>query len=250
MTTDPSIPENSAIRSSFAPTRWTLILRARGETPESKTALGELCEAYYQPVLLFLRREGRDEDAARELTQEFFARVLAGGGFDAADPQRGRFRSYLLGALKHFLADQRKHEAREKRGGGVAPESLDAPASVDASPSLQIHDATAPAPDAEFDRQWALTVMARGLEHLQQEFQREDKADQFETLKPWLVGEAAAISQADAARRLGLTEGAVKVAVHRLRKRFRESVRAEIAQTLRDPTLVDEELRHLVEALA
>lgn len=234
----------------FAPTRWTLILRARGESPESKTALSELCEAYYQPVLLFLQREGREEDAARELTQEFFARVLAGGGFDAADPQRGRFRSYLLGALKHFLADQRKHHAREKRGGGVAPESLDAPEPGDASLSRQIPDATAPAPDADFDRHWALTVMARGLDILQQEFQREEKADQFETLKPWLVGEAAGISQAEAARRLGLTEGAVKVAVHRLRKRFRESVRAEIAQTLRDRTLVDEELRHLVEALA
>lgn len=249
MTRDPAIPENRALRSSFAPTRWTLVLRARGETPESQTALADLCEAYYQPVLLFLRREGRDEDAARELTQEFFARVLAGGGFDAADPQRGRFRSYLLGALKHFLADQRKHEAREKRGGGLTPESLDAPAGMDPSPGLQVPDATPPPPEADFDRQWALTVMARGLEVLQQEFQREDRANQFETLKPWLVGESAAMSQADAARRLGLTEGAVKVAVHRLRKRFRESVRTEIAQTLRDSTLVDEELRHLVEAL-
>jgi RNA polymerase sigma-70 factor (ECF subfamily) len=175
--------------------------------------------------------------------------VLAGAGFDAADPQRGRFRSYLLGALKHFLADQRKHEAREKRGGGVPPESLDAPADADSSPGLQVPDATTSAPDTDFDRQWALTVMTRGLDVLQQESQREGKADQFETLKPWLGGESAAMSQADAARRLGLTEGAVKVAVHRLRKRFRESVRAEIAQTLRDPSLVDEELRHLVEAL-
>jgi RNA polymerase sigma-70 factor (ECF subfamily) len=249
LNTDPSSPENPAIRNSFAPTRWTLILRARGETPESKTALSELCEAYYQPVLLFLRREGRDEDAARELTQEFFARVLAGGGFEAADPQRGRFRSYLLGALKHFLADQRKHDAREKRGGGVASESLDATTKGDEASSLQVADTSTPPPEAFFDRQWALTVMARGLDVLQQEFRREDKGDQFETLKPWLVGEAAAMSQAEAARRLGLTEGAVKVAVHRLRKRFRESVRVEIAQTLRDPALVDEELRHLVEAL-
>jgi RNA polymerase sigma-70 factor (ECF subfamily) len=252
LTPDPSTPENAATHSPFAATRWTLVLRARGESPESKGALSELCAAYYPPVLLFLRREGRAEDVARELTQEFFARVLAGGGFDAADPQRGRFRSYLLGALKHFLADQRKHEAREKRGGGVTPESLDATANDDEAGSLQVADPSTPAPEACFDHQWALTVMARGLEALQQEFQREDKTDQFETLKPWLVGEAAGMSQAEAARRLNLTEGAVKVAVHRLRKRFRECIRAEIAQTLRDPApaLVDEELRHLVEALA
>lgn len=241
-----SAPDQTA--ANFAPTRWTLVQRSRGESPEARTALSELCETYYQPVLRFLRREGRDEDAASELTQEFFARILSDGAFEQADPERGRFRSYLLGALKHFLADQRKREHRLKRGGGTMPESLDA--STDTAPGWQVRDDSAPAPDADFDRQWALTVMARGLEVLQQEFQRDAKADQFETLKPWLMGEAVALSQADAARLLGLTEGAVKVAVHRLRKRFREAVRSEIAQTLRDPALVDEELRHLVEALA
>src|SRR4030095_14930648 len=101
-----------AASPGFAPTRWTLILRARGETPEARAALSELCEAYYAPVLRFLCREGRKEDEARELAQDFFARVLAGSGFDEADPERGRFRSYVLGALKHFLADRRKHEQR------------------------------------------------------------------------------------------------------------------------------------------
>lgn len=234
---------------AFAPTRWTLILRARGETPEARAALGELCEAYYQPVLRFLRREGRDEDAARELTQEFFARILARGAFDEATPERGKFRSYLLGALKHFLADHRKHEQRLKRGGGVVPESLDASAEGEQEP-LQVADTSAPAPEAFFDREWALAVMARALEVLQKEFTAADKADQFETLKPWLMGESSTMSQADAARRLGLSEGAVKVVIHRLRKRFRDAVRAEISQTLRDPSLVDEELRHLIEALS
>ncbi len=233
----------------FAPTRWTLILRARGETPEARAALGELCEAYYQPVLRFLRREGRDEDAARELTQEFFARILARGAFEEADPERGKFRSYLLGALKHFLADHRKHEQRLKRGGGVATESLDASPEGEQEP-IQVADASAPAPEAFFDREWALAVMARALEVLQKEFAVGGKADQFETLKPWLMGESAAMSQADAARQLGLSEGAVKVVIHRLRKRFRDAVRTEIAQTLRDPSLVDEELRHLIEALS
>lgn len=234
---------------AFAPTRWTLILRARGETPEARAALGELCEAYYQPVLRFLRREGRDEDAARELTQEFFARILARGAFEEADPERGKFRSYLLGALKHFLADHRKHEQRLKRGGGVAAESLDAASEGEQDP-IQVADASIAAPEAFFDREWALAVMARALEVLQKEFTDGAKADQFETLKPWLMGESAAMSQADAARQLGLSEGAVKVVIHRLRKRFRDAVRAEISQTLRDPSLVDEELRHLIEALS
>ena len=236
---------------AFAPTRWTLILRARGETPDARAALSELCEAYYQPVLRFLRREGREEDAARELTQEFFARVLGGGGFDEADPKRGRFRSYLLGALKHFLADQRKRDQRLKRGGGVTAESLDAPATDDEQASLQIADTSLPAPEAFFDREWALAVIDRALVVIENEFAAA-KGEQFHTLKPWLMGEAPSMSQADAARRLGLSEGAMKVVIHRLRKRFRDAVRAEISQTLREPApaLVDEELRHLIEALS
>lgn len=234
----------------FAPTRWTLVVRARGETPEARAALGELCEAYYQPVLRFLRREGRDEDAARELTQDFFARILARGALGEADPERGRFRSYLLGALKHFLADHRKHEQRLKRGGGVIPESLDA-ASVEGGPEpLQVADVSVPAPESAFDREWALAVMARALDVLEKEFAGAGKGGQFETLKAWLAGESPSMSQADAARRLGMSEGAVKVVIHRLRKRFRDAVRAEIAQTLREPAQVDEELRHLIEALA
>lgn len=233
----------------FAPTRWTLVLRARGESAESRTALSELCDAYYQPVLRFLRREGRDEDSARELAHDFFQRVLAGGGFDGADPERGRFRSYLLGALKHFLADDRARAQRLKRGGGATLESLDAPAGTDTSPSLEVASPADPNADARFDREWALTLMARALAVLQQEFAAAGKADQFEILKPWLMGETASHSQAEAARRLDLSEGAVKVTIHRLRKRFREAVRAEIAQTLREPALVDEELRHLIEAL-
>ena len=237
--------------SFFAPTRWTLILRARGETSEARAALSELCEAYYEPVLRFLRREGRQEDVARELTQEFFARVLAhGGGFDEADPERGRFRSFLLGALKHFLADQRKRQHRLKRGGGAPVESLDAPGADEESGPLQIADTTIPAPEAFFDREWALTVVGRAMTVLEQEFAASGKAEQFDTLKPWLMGEAPSMFQANAAQRLGLSEGAVKVVIHRLRKRFRDLVRSEISQTLHDPSLLDEELRHLIAALS
>lgn len=241
----------SGVSPVFAPTRWTLILRARGETPEARTALGELCDAYYEPVLRFLRREGRHEDAARDLAQEFFARVLAGGAFDGADPERGRFRSYLLGALKHFLADHRKREHRIKRGGESVTESIeDLAAPADDTPGVELPDPAGPSPEALFDREWALAVMGRSLDRLRAEFVQEAKVAQFDALKPWLMGEAPSLSQAEAARVLGATEGAVKVMIHRLRKRFRDSIRTEIAQTLRDPSLVDEELRHLIEALA
>lgn len=237
--------------SPFAPTRWTLVLRARGATPEARAALSELCEAYYQAVFGFLRREGRAEDAARELAQEFFTRLLQRGEVGNADPARGRFRSYLLGALKHFLADQRDRERREKRGGGAAPESLDAPApGHDTAPGLQVADPSAVVSDSQFDRQWALTVMARALESIAAEFQAEGRLEHFNLLKPWLAGDTAELDQAHVAAQLGMGESAVKVAIHRLRKRFRETIRTEVSQTVPADADVDEELRYLVEVLA
>jgi DNA-directed RNA polymerase specialized sigma24 family protein len=233
---------------AFVATRWTLVLRARGDTPEARAALGELCEAYWMPVFRFLRREGRDEDAARELTQEFFARLLAGPGLAGADADRGRFRSFLLGALKHFLGDWRDHQLAAKRGGGQVPEPLLAP--TDTSPGL---DVAAPAGSilmTYFDRQWAYTVMERALSAVEREFADSGSRQQFEMLKPWLVGDSTLLSQASVARQMALSEGAVKVAVHRLRKRFRQLVRAEVAQTVPAAADVDEELRYLVEVLA
>jgi len=235
---------------AFAPTHWTLVLRARGDSPEAQAALSALCEAYWPPVFRFLRREGHDEDSARELVQEFFARLLAGGRLDAVDPARGRFRSFLLGAVKHFLADMREREQRQKRGGGLVPESLNAAEGTDTAPGLQIEDSSARPADEIFDREWALTVMARALTALHHAMVADGKGEQFDILKPWLMGETGVGSQAEAAVKLGLTEGAVKVAVHRLRKRFRELVRSDIAQTVGDPALVQEELRYLVEVLS
>ena len=237
---------------NFASTRWTLVLRARGDSAEAQKALGELCTAYWQPVFRFLRSEGRDEENARDLTQEFFARLLARDRLAAVEPGRGRFRSYLLGAVKHFLADRREHERRLKRGGGVVPESLDATLNSQQATAtgLQVADPAALPPDSYFDREWALAVMDRAVSAAQQEFISQGKAEEFDVLKLWLVGEAQALSQADAAVKLGLSEGAVKVAVHRLRKRFRELVRAELAQTVFSPAEVGEELRYLVEVLS
>ena len=243
----------SAAPSAFAPTRWTLVLAARGETPAAKAALGELCAAYYQPVFRFFRAGGRDEDAARELTQEFFARLLARDGVAGATPERGRFRSFLLGAAKHFLADRRDRERAAKRGGGLTPEPFHPVGSgqdTETGAGLQIADAAAELPDRHFDRQWAFALMDRALNALAAGLAADGKAAHFTTLKPWLVGDTAALSQAEAARTLGLGEGAVKVAIHRLRKRFRECVRQEISQTIPATEDVDTELRYLVEVLA
>jgi RNA polymerase sigma-70 factor (ECF subfamily) len=233
--------------SVFSPTRWTLVLRARGDTPEARAALAELSEAYYQPVLRFLRSEGRDEDSARELAQEFFARLLQRGELGEVDPARGRFRAYLLGAVKHFLADRRDRQRRLKRGGGRPDESLEAMAEQGA---VEAADGGAAVPDTYFDRQWALIVMERALKSVEADFQRSGKEEQFCVLKVWLVGESPALSQTEAALKLGLSEGAVKVAVHRLRRRFRDCVRAEIAQTVAQGEDVDAELRYLVDVLA
>jgi RNA polymerase sigma factor (sigma-70 family) len=243
-------PEAAPNSPGFVPTRWTQVLRARGDSAAGRQALAELCESYWGPVFRFLRSEGRDEETARELTQEFFARVLERGGLGGAEPERGRFRSYLLGAVKHFLADRRDREHRLKRGGGSVPQSLDAGGGTTTAVALQVADPTALPPDSTFDRAWALALMERTFSALQREFADAGKTTHFEVLKPWLEGESAGLSQADAAVRLGLNEGAVKVAIHRLRKRFREVIRAELAQTVDSPAEVDEELRYLVEVLA
>ena len=244
-------PASALRRSDFAPTRWTLVARSRGETPEARAALSELCDAYYNPVLAFLRKERRTDDDARDLAQDFFARILGGSGFAGADQERGRFRSYVLGALKHFLAEARLKAQRQKRGGGIAPESLNAATenSEGEASELQIADPTTVSPDASFDREWALEVMRRSLAVLETEMSAKGKKDQFDLLKPWLAGDVST-PQADAARTLRMTESAVKVTIHRLRKRFGELVRAEISQTLRDPAQADEELAHLIAALS
>ena len=232
---------SSEVRSAaFADTRWTLVARASGSDTAAQSALSDLCAAYYAPVNAFLRAEGRTEDAARELAHEFFARVLAGGTLAGADPARGRFRSYLLGALKHFLVDHRAHAHREKRGGGIAPEPLDTGTSA-GQPLPAARD-----DDRVFDRLWALTLIARALEVVGGELRDAGKGAHFDALQPWLTGESPALSQANAAQQLGMSEGAVKVAIHRLRQRLRETVKAEIAQTVHDSAEVDDELRHLL----
>lgn len=192
----------------------------------------------------------RDEDTARDLAQEFFARLLAKGGLGTVDPGKGRFRSFLLGAVKHFLAHQHEHASAAKRGGGEKPLSLEAGTGTDTSTELQIPDPAAGVSDTFFDRQWALTIVQRAVNALAQEFTVDEKTEQFKVLKPWLLGEVEGLNQAEAARQLGISEGAVKVAVHRLRKRFRELVKNEIANTVQAAGEVQEELRYLLEVLS
>jgi DNA-directed RNA polymerase specialized sigma24 family protein len=235
--------------STFTATRWTLVIKAQGDSPESRLALSELCAAYWNPVFLFLRREGRSDDLSRDLTQEFFARILARGGIGNPDPAKGRFRSYLLGALKHFLSDQRRLAGRLKRAGDAATDSLDAPP-TDGSPPPQFPDPSAAFADKWFDREWALAIMDRSLSAVQSSFEQAGKGPQFEALKPWLVGDSENLSQSDAAASLGITTGAVKVAIHRLRKAFRSAVETEIAQTVPSSDDVASELAYLIEVLS
>lgn len=242
------MPEN-ATASAFHPTRWTLVMQARGDSHESRTALGELCAAYWNPVFHFLRREGRNDDDSRELAQEFFARLLARGGIGEADRAKGRFRSYLLGALKHFLAERRRNEGREKRGGDAVIESLDAPA-AEGSPGLQIPDPSGEMSDKHFDREWAHALMDRSLTAVQTSFEQAGKSAQFQTLKPWLAGDTENLSQTEAAAKLGMSTGAIKVTIHRLRKEFRAAIEAEIAQTVPSPDDIATELRYLIEVLS
>lgn len=232
----------------FATTRWTQVLASRGDSALGRQALSDLCAAYYAPVVAFLRREGRDDDTARELAHEFFARVLERHSFGGADPQRGRFRSYLLGALKHFLANRRVHELREKRGGHVAQTPLGV--ETDTSPGPAVADPATPSPDTVYDREWALNVLTHAFAVAKRDCEQSGTLREFEILKPWLTGESVGRSQAEAARELGMSEGAVRVAIHRLRRRFRELVKAEIARTVAEPHDVAEEMRYLIEALS
>jgi len=234
--------------SPFQATRWTLVVRSRGGDTSAKSALSDLCAAYYAPVVAFLRSEGRTDDAARELAHGFFARLLEGGSLEQAEQGRGRFRSYLLGALKHFLLDQRDRARAAKRGGGAEHAPLEA--SDDSSPAgLQIADASAPAPDAAFDRQWAISLLDSALRDLEAEMIADGKQRPFELLKPWLTGDAEAASQASIAEELGMSVDAVKQSVLRLRKRFRTQMKRHIADTVEGSAQADEELQHLMAAL-
>lgn len=230
----------------FHTTQWTRIFLARGSSPQARAALNDLCVAYYQPVYFFLRRQAATEDEAREQVQEFFARILEGHRLDGANPAKGRFRSYLLGAVKHLLADLGESSRRIKRGGGAVIQSL----STTQGANLDPPDHHGIDPDLEFDRQWAMAVLKRALDQLAREKEGQGKSEQWKALEPWLNGEPTDSTLTQVSQQLNMEPGAVRTAIHRLRKRFRELVKAEIATTVEDPAEIREEMGYLVEVLA
>jgi RNA polymerase sigma factor (sigma-70 family) len=232
----------------FATTHWSVIVAARdGEAVEARAALADLCRAYWYPLYAYVRHQGNSADQAQDLTQEFFTRLLEKDFFDTVDPEKGKFRSFLLAACKHFLANERDRERAQKRGGGQPPLSLDlgdAEARFGREPD---HTLTA---EKLFERRWALALLQEVLARLREEHAARSKEALFDRLRGFLVGERQPGGHAAAAAELGLTEGAVKVAVHRLRQRYRELIREEIGRTVHDPKAIDDEIRALFAALA
>ena len=231
--------------SQFPTTRWTLVVAAADpQRKEAGAALVSLCEGYWYPLYVYVRRRGYPADQAQDLTQEFFIRVLEGRYLDRADPEKGRFRSFLLTSLKFFVADEEDRRRALKRGGGALL-PLEFSSGEERYGREGAHDET---PERIFERRWALAVLDRVVEKLRSEFVHHGRPEHFERLKVFLVGQADT-SYAALAREMNTSEGALKVAIHRLRKRYRELFRQEIADTVADPAEVESELRFLAAAL-
>jgi len=232
----------------FATTHWSLVLSAgRGAGSGSEQALARLCELYWYPVYAFIRRHGHSSDEAGDLTQEFFALVLEKSYLRTADPGRGRFRSFLLACLRHFLSNQRDREIAIKRGGAYHIVPLE----IDSAEGRYLHEpAEELTPDKIFERRWALTLIERVLSRLRDEHVARGKQKLFEALSGFLTGDSADLSYLDVAQTLGATEGAVKVAVHRLRRRFRDLLTEEVEATVADRHDVEDEIRHLLRSVS
>jgi len=208
----------------------------------ARAALTVLCETYWYPLYAFLRSRGHSAADAEDVTQAFFARLLEKHTLRQADRERGRFRSFLLTSLTHFATNEHDKDAAKKRGGGIPALSLEF---ENAEGRFQLEPATDETPEKLFDRRWAITLLDRVLSRLRAEMVRDGKMVQFEHLKTYLVGDLPQLSYAQSATALGMSEGAVKVAVHRLRGRYRDLVRDEITQTVSSPSEVEDELKHL-----
>lgn len=224
-----------------------MLAAGRKATPQAERALEELCRSYWFPLYAYVRRRGYTKADAEDSTQAFFARFLEKNYLATLNSERGRFRAFLLASLKNFLANEWDKSQRLKRGGGAAHLSLDWQS---ADTKFQVAATNEPSPDKAFDREWAVALLAHVLERLRAECVAEGKGRQFDQLKVFLTAGKGAVPQADVAVALGIDEAAVRVAVHRLRKRYRELLRDEIAHTLADPTQVDEEMRALFGAFS
>jgi RNA polymerase sigma factor (sigma-70 family) len=230
--------------SLFVTTHWSVVLAAKDKSsPDSAAALEALCCAYWYPLYAFVRRQGHPVSDAQDLTQEFFTRLLAKDYLAAAAQEKGRFRTFLRVALKRFLANEWDRAHRLKRGGGHTPLSLDTEMGEE---RYQAERGDGLPPDRLYDRRWAMTLLEQTLGRLRAEHAAVSKTAEFERLKGVLMADRGAIDYVGLAAELGLSEGAVRVAVHRLRKRFRELFRAAVADTVSGPEEVEDELRYLV----
>ncbi len=228
----------------FATTHWSVVLAAaEGEKPEAAAALEQLCRTYWYPSYAYLRRRGRSPEEAQDLTQDFFVHFLARKSFSLADPTRGRFRSFLLKSLQHFLTDEWRRAHRSKRGGGAFNLPLD---TVDAEAwyAEELTDSTTP--EQAYEERWAITLLEHVLDGMRQDYAGAGKQRLFEALQDFLWDPEGSASYPALAKALEMTEGALRVAVHRLREGYRERLRAEVAHTVNDPAEIDGELRYLI----
>jgi RNA polymerase sigma-70 factor (ECF subfamily) len=232
----------------FATTQWSLVLAAReAESAAGREALARLCGLYWAPVFAFVRHRGHSAEEAEDLTQGFFTRLIEKGVVGEADRSRGRFRSFLLAACRHYLSNERDRRTAKKRGGGTTPLSFDV---EDAEARYGRHLAHGETPEAIYERQWSLTLLDRVLDDLREEYDSTGRGRHFERLKPFLTGDEDAGTYAEAARALGTTESAVKVAVHRLRSRYRETLRATVAATTASEDDVADEIAYCLRVLS
>jgi len=232
----------------FATTHWSLVVNAgRAQNTLARDALESLCQRYWLPLYSYVRRRGYTADDAQDLTQEFFTRLIEKDRLARADQHRGRFRSFLLSSLKNFLADEHDKASAQKRGGGAQPLSLEFETGETIYKVEPVNDVT---PEQIYERRWALTLLDAVLAALREEHDTAGKMDLFQALRPCLVGDRTEQPYEQLAEKLGMSETAIKSAVHRLRKRYRELLRREIANTVSREEDIEDELRHLFAVLS
>lgn len=232
----------------FATTRWSLVLAAGEKRPDSRSALEELCRAYWYPLYRFVRNRGFDPEQAADLTQGFFARLIERNDFEKVRQEKGRFRSFLLASIRHYISNELDKANAQKRGGGVALFSIDSAA---AEQKYALEPAISETPDVVFDKSWALALLEQAQAKLRSEFTRGGKSDWYEQLHPYLGGERADLpAYRELADELGVSESAVKVNVHRMRQQFRKLLRQEIANTVASEQDVDDELQRMFTVLS
>ncbi len=231
---------------AFATTHWTMVIAAGGQSSQAAEALAELCQIYWFPLYAYVRRRGHDPDESKDLTQAFFAKLLEKNYLEVAQPERGRFRAFLITAFKHFLLNEWQREQAQKRGGGQRPLSLDY---EHGESRYRLEPADTQTPETLYERQWVLTLLDQVLSGLRAEFERSGKLREFECLKPLITARSDQLTSTDAAAELGISPGAVKSASHRLRLRYRELLRTHIARTVDGPDEVEAELQQLFVAL-